>query len=275
MKKLILAAAFAVLGVSAVNAQAGKPGAIIINKVTRKANVSVTNPSIVTEIYPSDTGVVDVGYTVVRGFNLADEFLKINNRLPTSSDAIVLDIPSNYALVGSTSSLAGLTIDERCNAAKSITVNNNGLILGLGGTGTGVKAVDYLPAIPGTAGSTGIKNTSTISVSIFNTGTIAGGGGGGSAGPFFYTGGGGAPYGAGGALLNSAQSTKGTDATLTLAGKGGYYDPTWHGGDGGNWGEAGTTVSGLTGDRVATAAGYIKEGNVTITNIGSGVTKGR
>ena len=274
---------------TAVNAQAGKPGAIIINKVTRKANVSVTNPSIVTEIYPSDTGVVDAGYTVVRGFNLADEFLKINNRLPTSSDAIVLDIPSNYAFVGSSTSRAGITIDDRCNAAKSIVINNNGIISGIGGT---AKAVLYqgarnnsISGTPAAAGSA-IINTSIISITVINNGTITGGGGYGGGGRwrsdsgyagYGGVGGGGAPYGLAGYFrsTNGAYSTwisPATNATLLTPGIGMYSDSESTGGNGGNLGTSGGSSN--WGD-LGSVAGYIKEGNVTITNIGTGITKGR
>ena len=248
----------------------GKDGMVVIY------DYGELNPTIA-NILPTST-VLDGTYTVVRGFNLADEFKRVTGRLPIAGDIIDLTVPANWALVGSTDSPAGITIDDRCSVATSINITNNGIISGIGGNGGSGTLVP-------TAGGRGIHNTSTKTVTVRNYGTIAGGGGGaGSAFLTFWGGGGGAPYGKGAARTGvSYPEADGKDAVLLVAGESGYYQSTSNSitqskrnGPGGLMGVAGpTSPDANSASAYGAVAGLIKEGNVTITNIDSGITKGR
>ena len=121
---------------------------------------------------------------------------------------------------------------------------------------------------------------------------MQGGGGGGAAGTSEYSigdqqyyavgaGGGGVPLGSGGSNINQTApegktlvNLAGTAATLSVVGNG--ADGTGlAAGDGGNVGENGKASEATLGNGVAGSAGFIYQGNVTITNIGGGLVKGR
>ena len=260
---------------NAVNPQAGKPGAIIINRVYLTGKGSTGGTSNI--MYPTAAGVTDGSYTVIRGFNLADEFIRQFGRAPNSQDSIILNVPANLALIGSVTSPAGITIDARCNNVSSITIINNGMISGIGGNGGS-------GTLYATGGGVGIANSSSKSITVRNYGTIAGGGGG--SGASFLTlwgGGGGAPYGNGAARTGvSYPEADGKDGTLLSGGESGYYQSLSNtttvqnrAGPGGTMGNPGSDGKGNQGIHNGGAAGYVKEGLVNITNLGSGVIKGR
>lgn len=249
--------------------EAGGGGMVIIEQIA-EVNITTTKLAI----------TATTGTNITRGYNLSEEFKKVKSRYPNSNDNIELNILSNWYMVGSDSSTAGITIDENCNDANSIVINNNGYILGRGSDGIGINAVDYFPTIsPKIKAGPGILNTSTKVPTINNYGIIAGGGGGGARGLFYGTGGGGAPYGTGGSYGNPNSATKlGTDATLTTPGKGGYTNSSNYAGDGGEWGIVGGSSSDTSfntpSSTKGTAPGYIKVGNVTINNLSGGKTIG-
>lgn len=248
--------------------EGGGGGMVIIEEI---AAITITTTKL--------TVTANEGTNITRGYNLAEEFKKVKNRYPTTGDTIDLIIPSNWYMVGSDTSTAGITIDTNCNAATAINITNNGYILGRGSDGEGINRVDNYPLIPPkiTAGP-GIRNTSTKTVIITNYGTISGGGGGGARSSYSSTGGGGAPFGKGGVYTNPYNDTRlGVDATLSTAGKGGVYSNKDYAGDGGEWGMVGkdsltSTLWSFT--RKGTQPGYIKIGNVNITNLSNGKTIG-
>lgn len=133
-------------------------------------------------------------------------------------------------------------------------------------------------------GNTGIKNLSSATVIVNNSGVVAGGGGAGGRGqaggtgdrylnPTIY-GGGGAPYGVGGGIIGTTNVRNGASGTLSVGGKGGYDAryPAEFGGTGGAWGLQGT--NGSRHNNGSTYPGYAKEGNVTIINTGTGWWRG-
>jgi hypothetical protein len=169
-------------------------------------------------------------------------------------------------VVGSTSTgTFALQIPSALNPAPSVTVINNGTVIGMGGGG-GQGARNQSPATPSTGGSPG--GTALFvgrPVVITNNGTLAGGGGGGGGGgarPAGFPatpsrrgggGGGGAGFngGAGGAGgPGTTDGFPGNPGTVPAGGAGGagngpqgVADPLYRGGDGGGQGAAGNSGS--------------------------------
>lgn len=265
-----LSAKFDPYGYSAIDPIHGKPAAIIMNRVllTGKSSAVIKTDTVVSV---KGSVISDAGYEVYRGVNLADEFLKSVGRLPTANDNITFIVESNQALIGNDASKPGLTIDTRCNNVSSITINNAGYIAGLGGNGAGGDVGGKRGLVP-TEGNTGIKNTSNVIAIVYNTGLIGGGGGGmgcfgiSNQADTAHGGTGGVPYG-----YSNRSGAIGT-VPLTDAAAGSWaYKPTLLGVKGlnGNMGSVSAAA------REGKVAGLIKEGLVTINNIGSGITKGR
>jgi len=199
------------------------------------------------------------------------------------SSAIQLTINPGV-VVGSTSTETfALQIPSALNPAPSITVINNGTVIGMGGAG-GDGGRGGSPAIipSGTVLSTPGAGAGTAlfvgrPVVITNNGTLAGGGGGGGGGggrPRTSTsapprrwgggGGGGAGFngGAGGAAGNFepvGPATPGTGGTVPAGGAGGDGrgpagpDPAYSGGPGGGQGASG--VAGSTAGPIAAGSG--------------------
>lgn len=165
---------------------------------------------------PTVNGITDSGYNLVRGYNLADDLILQRGGLPTVP--VVVNIPSNYALVGNDTSLAGLVLDSRLNQIPSITINNAGIISGVGANSNAISISNgnYTVSNAGRRAGDGIVNTSTVIPKINNTGKISGGGGAATSGVTFSgstqqwqlstLAAGGIPYGVGGSFINSDQS---------------------------------------------------------------------
>lgn len=177
-------------------------------------------------ITPTVNGITDSGYSLVRGYNLADDLILQRGGLPKVP--VVVNIPSNFALVGNDKSLAGLTLDSRLNQIPSITINNAGIISGVGANSNAITISNgnYSVANAGRRAGDGIVNTSTIVPQVNNTGVVAGGGGA-AASSVSFSGSaqqwqlsalsaGGIPYGVGGSFVNSDQSQGLTTKTAPL-----------------------------------------------------------
>lgn len=248
-----------------------------INDVIISSNTIVINDTShapYETIITPDSNVMDREWHVVRGFNLADEFIRVIGRLPNVNEDIVLNVPEYWALVGSYWVTPGITIDNRFNSVKSITINNSGIISGIGGEGGGSdmdpqNGIGHHRGYPAQNGGTGIKNTSNINVAVNNHNLVSGGGGGEGADGILgnadtvHGGGGGVPYG----WSNRIGHYKWLPLfkaweTYVYINPADYGQNGVRGGLGTSWGDPGL-------------AGFVKEGNVTITNIGSGITKGR
>lgn len=198
------------------------------------------------------------------------------------SSAIQLTINPGV-VVGSTSTgTFALQIPSALNPAPSITVINNGTVIGMGGgggTGGSGFASPGFPAITGTPGAIG-GNALFVGrpAIITNNGTFAGGGGGGGGGgghprPGIVVaphrrgggGGGGAGFngGAGGGVITPLGSfvlaTPGSSGTVPAGGAGGDGRgppgpaPTYSGGSGGGQGASGS--AGLTAGPISAGSG--------------------
>jgi hypothetical protein len=182
------------------------------------------------------------------------------------SSAIQLTINPGV-VVGSTSTgTFALQIPSALNPAPSVTVINNGTVIGMGGDG-GRGARGEPPASPSTGGSPGGAALFVgRPVVITNNGTLAGGGGGGGGGGARTStfpgalarrgggGGGGAGFnsGAGGAGGTGPPTNgfPGSPGTVPAGGAGGagispfgVVDPLYRGGDGGGQGASGSSGS--------------------------------
>lgn len=174
-------------------------------------------------------------------------------------------------------------------SGSSRQIINYGNIYGVGGSG---GYFDGDNAMVGDGGTAIVAINDSSFIDVRNYGLIAGGGGGGAPGKSEYSigetefyavgaGGGGMPYGVGGSNINqSAPAGKtlvnlvGTAATLTTSGTG-AAGTGLQAGSGGGVGENGQNSTSTLTNGTAGLAGLISTGNVTVTNIGSGQTKGR
>ncbi|OFZ66107.1 MAG: hypothetical protein A2V79_00230 [Betaproteobacteria bacterium RBG_16_56_24] len=113
-------------------------------------------------------------------------------------------------------------------AGSSISLNNNGVIVGRGGNGGSGAGGSLYATRGGNGGSGGTALVTTTAITITNNGTIAGGSGGGAGGPNYSStfhgggGGGGVPFGSGGnGIYTYINSSPGQSSVLTIAGQGG------------------------------------------------------
>lgn len=206
--------------------------------------------------------------------------------------AATITINSGVIISGSVegNSTAALTIDGSWPGG--VTLVNNGVIVGRGGTGGNGRG-----ATVGTAGGIGgTALTASVAVSINNTGTIAGGGGGGGGAGYLLPPGGDdtTAYnngcgGGGGASSNTiaAGGTGGTtgvyfvvgnpggSGTYNSAGAGGTKIGHKSGGNGGTWGASGAAgENGTTTGYAGGGGGRSINGNSNITWIATGTRLG-
>lgn len=198
--------------------------------------------------------------------------------------------PGVYVSSSSTGSYA-LTVDTSWSPGDTVTIVNNGVVVGRGGNGgdgrkwvlNGKEIAVYAPGTPGTAAGPALLTQRAVSINNAS-GRIAGGGGGGGAGGAIPTnqsygigengGGGGIGNGSGGSrsiTINDpyANGVSGGNGTLTAAGAGGFspYTPPvdknpagWlsgvPGGNGGSYGSTGLTGYGWN-NQTAQSGNYV------------------
>jgi len=201
-------------------------------------------------------------------------------------------IESGIIVSSNTTSGPAFDVDTSWASGDSITVVNNGVVVGRGGNGGAGGGSGQLggpgPGSPGGAGGTAIRVQRAASVN--NVGTLAGGGGGGnggsgngfvdaeSGGTFGGGGGGGGRSsfstnslgGAGGAPSSGAPGQSGGNGTYNSAGSGGAgfpseVYPTQNGVSGGDWGVGGSGRG---------AGGAAVSGNSNITWVATGTRLG-
>ena len=206
---------------------------------------------------------------------------------------VQLTINSGVTVSSTSASTAALVINGVW--PNGVTLINNGIIQGKGGTGGKGGSGSGGPGCVGQAGGTALFVSSAASIN--NANTLAGGGGGGGGGAQTAVlggsgggGGGGASFGVGGprgcvrAGVNGA--TPGSPGTATAGGSGGIgaapgYSAPAKGGNGGAGGALGTAGSSGTRSADGTyagyaggAAGYAVVGNSNITWISTGTRIG-
>ena len=157
--------------------------------------------------HPNRGGDSRVTITLTIGSNTADYNI-FNNRGGTYSAGLSdVTLVNNATIYGATTGAYALDTGSGWNAADTVTIDNNSLIVGDGGDGGDGGAVNNQSASAAEAGAAaGHAVNLQFAVTIDNTGgTISGGGGGG--------GGGGGSY--------DAQGVKGGGTNVTTYGGGG------------------------------------------------------
>jgi hypothetical protein len=224
------------------------------------------------------------------------------NRGPTyvaGSSEITVTINPTVIVSSTSTGSAAFTVPSSFSPGDTITVVNNGVILGRGGDG-GPGAPGYQTPYPN-GGSGGGAFFTQRPVTVDNLNRIAGGGGGGGGGTslFFVDetgnifrggggGGGGIGSGSGGAGRPSSGGNPpivpgqpGQAGTLTSAGSGGAggtgaLGQAANGGPGGSYGSAGSATqdTGVYPQAQGGAAGYAISGNPFITYTNTGTING-
>jgi hypothetical protein len=200
---------------------------------------------------------------------------------PGKSD-ITVTVNPGIIVYSTSTGTAAFSVPSAFNPADTITVVNNGTILGCGGGGGGGGSAGVGFANPGGSGSAaGGAFLTQRAVTVNNLNRIAGGGGGGGGGGgsaavtpddgnWYPAPGGSGGSGIGGSSLTSP-SPGSTGSTAPLGNKGG------NGGAGGNYGSSGSSgQSGSNGTILGSggsggAGGYAISGNpfITYTNTGT------
>ena len=231
----------------------------------------------------------------------------ISGGWPGAGDANITVTVSPGVFVKSTSTgTASMQLGSPWPAGSTITLNNQGIIVGKGGNGgdagQGGEVNPSFPGNPGGAGGTGLSVSRAININ--NTGTIAGGGGGGSGGGGSWIaargvrpssgggGGGGIGESNGGTALGNgpawgAAAQPGQPGSKNNPGAGGQATKTGFnpgnptgggapGGAGGGYGSAGGVVGGGVGSNPGSGgtAGTAISGYPNINFINTGTISG-
>jgi microcystin-dependent protein len=251
-------------------------------------DTSKTTEVVISNAYGNTSNFTE-GYFIKPSINLYDAFQTLIGRAPLPNEKILFIVESDVAIIANDLASAAINGDERwLNNERKL--RNFGLISGRGGNPAwnDQNYSVYPPTGPfydATHGGTAIKSTYSIPLNIENYGLIAGGGGGGGAAggdqdSAIIAGGGGAPLGIFHPNKSFQPHTNPTEATILNFGEGGkintFNDNWWLGGNGGALGEAGAPGNHGSGTWLnGGEAGLIYEGNVTITNVEAGQTKGK
>jgi len=234
-----------------------------INRVTASATISAN-----TSNYTLDTGKAP-GYSAGQ------------------TDMTLTISPSIYVSSVSTGSYA-LTVDTSWNVGDTVTIVNNGIIIGRGGNGGAGGTAGSINGKNGSSGGPALLVQRALTMNNLNRVSGGGGGGGGGGGSGFVIGkspaiagggggGGGIGESSGGAGgTGNGNGTPGAGGTLTTAGGGGPgYPPGTAGGAGGSYGASGSPgVPGGEPRGTGGAAGVCIAGNSNITYINTGTRNG-
>lgn len=168
---------------------------------------------------------------------------------------VTVTINENIVVYSDNTAIPALSIPNTIPDGSTININNNGYIIGMGGSGGGNSN-------NATAGGPALQTSKPINVT--NNGTIGGGGGGGSA--YVSLG----SYGAGGGRTGRTNSaggvgSKSTGSNGTFSSPGIVNSPA---GSGGNWGETGGAGN-VTSGPGAGGAAVIGNSNITWVTTGT------
>lgn len=223
--------------------------------------------------------------------------------LPGLTD-VTLTVNAGVYVYSNNSYLDALTISNSFLPTDTVSIINNGTIIGAGGKGgRGGDYTQILASTPGASGGTALNIATPTKIT--NNGTIAGGGGGGGGGGGSYFGrdkgqddsiggggggggagfnpGGGGAGGVGRGQENNYTGRPGSPGTLTAGGAGGATggggtpDPVGFGGNGGALGAVGRAgVNGQRGNNGSAggSAGYYLKGSTYVTWLATGTRTG-
>lgn len=232
--------------------------------------LTITGATTATETYNN------ISYNVIGPINAYDYFVSVKGRAPTAADKIRFILNDGVAIVASGNTTPAVLFDSRFDGVTSLTLDNYGIILGRGGHGTSYPTeyvTSWVPAeISKDPGGPALQNTSSLFVTVNNSGVIAGGGGGGASGrgaTRYGGGGGGAPYGLRGKGYD--RYSPATNAGFYEPGTGAHAGDGRYAGRGGYWGEDG--LAGASNNWFG-VAGASTVGAFSVNNLGTGLIKG-
>lgn len=255
-------------------------GAFVAN-TPANANIPASGAIALSNFYGASKSRVTVNLVISTNTQNYDVFVNRGSSYVAGNTDVILTINSGVFLGATSTGVYALVVSSSFNVGDTVTIINNGTILGCGGGG-GAGSTG------GGGGGGGGGNTMQISraTSITNNGVIASGGGGGGGGGGGQTGsgkfavarqggggGGGAGYlsGGGGGPNGGAGSTTGGGAG------GGGQTNAGSGGVGGGRGANGASGTGgnVAGGGPGGVAGFYVVGNSNVTWVATGTRIGR
>jgi hypothetical protein len=249
-------------------------GAFVANTPANAA-IPASGAIALSNFYGASKSRVTVNIVISANVQNYDVFANRGGSYVAGNTDLILTI-NNGAFVGATSTgVYALTVSSAFNAGDTVTIINNGVIIGAGGNG-GAGGIGN-----GVNGGGGGGGGNALAINrptrITNNNLIAGGGGGGGGGRGGKSGittyqggggGGGAGYNAG----SGAASGGGSGSVVAGGGGGNPAGGTSTGGAGGGRGASGGTSGGGSGGG---AGGFYVVGNSNVTWVALGTVLGR
>jgi hypothetical protein len=256
-------------------------GAFVAN-TPANANIPASGAIALSNFYGASKSRVTVNLVISTNTQNYDVYVNRGGSYVAGNTDVILTINSGVFLGATSTSVYALVVSSSFNAGDTVTIINNGTILGMGGGGGGGGS-----RFGGGGGGGGGGNTMQISraTRITNNGVIASGGGGGGGGgggtsggkfPTSYTGGGGG--GGAGYLSGGGGGPNGGAGSVTGGGAGGGGQTNaGSGGAGGGRGANGAsgTSGNATGGAGGGLAGFYVVGNSNVTWVATGTRIGR
>jgi hypothetical protein len=266
-----------------VNVELGRSGtaSINMNEAAVRTLAGVPSGAITMNNFYGKSNRVAISRTFTANTANASQNLSAIAGYVAGKSDITITINSGIYLYSTSTGTPGLNLTGG-TTGDTVTLVNNGFIMGMGGTGGGYQSG---AATFGTSGGTALNIGTGINITINNTNGsayIGGGGGGGSNSNAYSSGGGGAGGGAGGYTgFNSPFATGGVGGSIGSTGGNGVSTSTGRSGGGGGRifpGSGGASVSqsavGLGGGAGGSGGSYAQKAGFTVTSGAGGSTNG-
>ena len=261
-------------------------GALVAN-TPANAGIPTSGTIRLSNFYGASKSRVTINLVISANTQNYNVFSNVGGSYVAGNTDVIVTINSGVFVGASSTGVYAMVVSSSFNAGDTVSIVNNGTILGCGGGGGNGGNINTSSATnPGGGGGGGNAIQINRAVSITNNGVIASGGGGGGGGGGGQTGsgknivyyrggggGGGAGYsaGGGGGLNGGAGSTTGGGAG------GGGSTNAGSGGAGGGRGANGASGTGgnTSGGAAGGTAGFYIVGNSNVTWITTGTRLGR
>lgn len=250
------------IGLSDVNAELGfSPTALItMNDAAVRTLAGVPSGVISMANLQNKSNRVTISLTISANTTDYDVYTNRGPSYDAGKSDITVTINSGITVSGTSTGSAAFRVPSSFNPADTVTIINNGTIVGRGGVGGNGRRSSPPPGPANIGGTGGPALLVQFPITMQNINRIAGGGGGGGGGGVGFNnvsggggGGGGVASGSGGsgAPANQSPGSPGSSGSLTAGGGGGpggsYNDPeaggTFLGGPGGTGGGYGASGS--------------------------------
>jgi len=249
-------------------------GAFVANTPANAA-IPASGAIALSNFYGASKSRVTVNIVISANTQNFDVYANRGGSYVAGNTDVIVTINSGVYVGASSTGIYALTVSSAFNSGDTVSIINNGVIIGAGGSGGAGGVGNGVNGGGGAAGGNALAiNRPTR---ITNNNLIAGGGGGGGGGRGYKTivsnyqgggGGGGAGYNAGGGA-----AVGGGSGSVVAGGAGGNpAGGTSTGGAGGGRGATGGTSAGGSGGG---AGGYYVVGNGNVTWVALGTVLGR